>query len=417
MAYKVAMTEDQMQEALALVDLHGGVAQAARAIGVPRETMSYRVQRARAHAAQTGMKVGDRPIKPDTPAGFEVRQISTGYDAEGNVTGQWVGSRLEGTHTETVPEGHIVKGLSTLVDEQGKTRAQWIKTAIDTSKVKTALDAAIEAALETLEPYPTVPAPLGYLDADLLTLYTMTDCHVGMLAWGLETGEPWDLTIAEECLTKALFQMIDTAPASAVGLLNQLGDFLHFDSMKPLTPEHQHVLDADSRYQKVVKVAIRIIRRVIHYMLTKHEAVWVLLNEGNHDPAGSVWLREMFSILFEGNPRVKIETSPVPYVVKEWGINMLGFHHGHLSKKEKLPLLFAASFPEIWGRTSNRHVHTGHYHCIDEQEHPGITVLQHPTLAAPDAYAIRGGWISKRQAMSITYHREKGQVGRGYTIP
>jgi len=61
MAYKVAMTEDQMQEALALVDLHGGVAQAARAIGVPRETMSYRVQRARAHAAQTEFLDVDDP--------------------------------------------------------------------------------------------------------------------------------------------------------------------------------------------------------------------------------------------------------------------------------------------------------------------------------------------------------------------
>lgn len=411
------LSMELMQEALALVDLHGTVAAAARATCIPRETLQHRVGRARAYAAQGKLQVGDRPIQPDTPVGFEVRQISTGYDANGNLTGQWVGSRLEGHYGETVPEGHIVKGLSTLVDEQGKTRAQWIKTAVDTSKVKTALDAAIEAALEPLEPYPVVPVPQQHLDADLLTLYTMTDCHVGMLAWGLETGAPWDLVIAEECLTKALFQMIDTAPASAVGLLNELGDFVHFDSMKPVTAEHGHILDADSRYQKVVKVVIRILRRVINYMLTKHNEVWVLLNEGNHDPAGSVWLREMFSVLFEDNPRVKVETSPVPYVVKEWGCNMLGFYHGHLAKKDRLPELFAAMFAPLWGRTTNRHVHTGHLHHIHEIEHPGITVLQHPTLAAPDAYAIRGGWISKRQAMSITYHTAKGQVARGYTIP
>lgn len=414
---QLALTDDELQEALSLYELHGTETKAAAALGISRSAMSNRLRQARVRNTQMQLSVGTRPIKPDTPAGFEVRQISTGYDAVGNVTGQWVGSRLKGHHGETVPEGHIVKGLSTLVDEQGKTRAQWIKTAVDTSKVKTALDAAIEAALEELTPYPTIAAPAGHLDADLLTLYTMTDCHVGMLAWGLETGDPWDLEIAEKCLTEALFQMIDTAPASVVGLLNQLGDFLHFDSMKPVTAEHGHILDADSRYQKVVKVAIRIIRRVIQYMLTKHNEVWVLLNEGNHDPAGSVWQREMFAVLFEDNPRVHIETSPTPYVVKEWGCNMLGFHHGHLAKKEKLPLLFAARFPEIWGRTTNRHVHTGHYHSIDEQEHPGLTVLQHPTLAAPDAYAIRGGWISKRQAMSITYHRAKGQIARGYTIP
>lgn len=413
-----ALNDDQLQEALSLYELHGSELRAAEALGISRSAMSNRLRVARAKNAQNRMKdSGTRPIDPDTPEGFEVRQISTGYDAAGNITGQWVGSRLEGVHGETVPEGHIVKGLSTLVDEQGKTRAQWIKTTLDTSKAKTALEAAIEAALEPLEPYPVVPAPQQHLDADLLTLYTMTDCHVGMLAWGLETGVPWDLDIAERCLTEALFQVIDTAPASAIGLLNELGDFVHFDSMKPVTAEHGNILDADSRYQKVVKVVIRILRRVIFHMLTKHNEVWVLLNEGNHDPAGSVWLREMFSILFEDNPRVIVETSPVPYIAKEWGCNMLGFHHGHLSKKDSLPQLFAAMFAEMWGRTTNRHVHTGHLHHVHEIEHPGITVLQHPTLAAPDAYAIRGGWLSKRQAMSITYHRAKGQVGRGYVIP
>jgi len=417
------LTPEQMQQALDLVAEHGDTCAAARAVGMAQSTFSHRWRKAKAWQAQRQIQAGPRPIKPDTPDGFEVRQVSTGYDAEGNVKGQWVGSRLEGSYTETVPDGHIVKGMSTLVDEQGKTRAQWIKTGIDPDHQKAASEAAILAAIaERVQPLDRIPTPavlepLGGDRKNKLTLYTMTDCHVGMLAWGLETGAPWDLDIAERCLVNTLTAMIDAAPESAVGVLNQLGDFLHFDSMKPLTPEHGHVLDADSRYQKVVKVAVRVIIRVIRHMLTKHDDVWVLLNEGNHDPAGSVWLRVMFELLFRENPRVHIEDSPLPYVVKEWGCNMLGFHHGHLAKKEKLPLLFASHFAEIWGRTTNRHIHTGHYHCIDEKEHPGVTVLQHPTLAAPDAYAIRGGWISKRQAMSITYHKTKGQIGRGIFLP
>jgi len=155
------LTDDELQEALSLYEIHGSQHKCAEILGISRPTFQHRLRQAKLRNAQNRLKEpGERPIQPDTPEGFEVRQISTGYDGEGNVTGQWVGSRLEGTHTETVPEGHIVKGLSTLVDEQGKTRAQWIKTAVDTSKVKTALDAAIEAALEALEPYPTIPAPL-----------------------------------------------------------------------------------------------------------------------------------------------------------------------------------------------------------------------------------------------------------------
>jgi len=37
---------------------------------------------------------------------------------------------------------------------------------------------------------------------------------------------------------------------------------------------------------------------------------------------------------------------------------------------------------------------------------------QHRTLASPDAYASRGGWLSGRDASVITYHNKYGEVGR-----
>src|ERR1700743_1376934 len=103
-----------------------GISEIARRLGKDRSGISLIAARMRLEATQARLKAQARPVQPDTPDGFEVRQVSTGYDANGNVTGQWVGARIEGQHTDNVPEGHIVKGLSTLVDEQGKTRAQWI---------------------------------------------------------------------------------------------------------------------------------------------------------------------------------------------------------------------------------------------------------------------------------------------------
>jgi hypothetical protein len=256
-----------------------------------------------------------------------------------------------------------------------------------------------------------------YLDADLATLYTMTDCHVGMLAWDKETGADWDLDLAERCLVNTLLEMIAAAPASKIGILNQLGDFLHFDSLAPMTPTHGHILDADSRYQKVVMVAVRILRRVIAAMLAKHEEVRVYLIEGNHDPAGSVWLRVMFAHLYEQDPRVTVNLSPNPYVAYKHGKTLIGFHHGHLAKMDSLPLVFATQYAKEWGETEYRYVHVGHKHHVDEKEYPGIKIIQHPTLAAPDAYAARGGWLSKRQATSVTYHRKYGEVARGIFVP
>lgn len=139
--------------------------------------------------------------------------------------------------------------------------------------------------------------------------------------------------------------------------------------------------------------------------------------EGNHDMASSIWLRAMFKALYENEPRVEVIDSELPYYYYEHGSTMLCFHHGHLSKNDALPLLFASQFAPVWGRTTKRYCHTGHRHHTEEKEHSGMTIIQHPTLAARDAYAARGGWISERQATSITYHTKYGQVARNTVTP
>jgi len=312
--------------------------------------------------------------------------------------------------------GMALKGTSTLYGEDGKAKLQWVKTNADQEKIAEAQRAALAAMCEEIKPLPVIRGP-RHADSDLATLYTMTDCHVGMLAWDKETGADWDLGLAEATLAGTLLQMITAAPNSKLGILNQLGDFLHFDSMTPMTPTNHHILDADSRYQKVVMVAVRILRRVISAMLEKHPKVHVEMKEGNHDPAGSVWLRVMFAELYKSNPRVSINLSPNPYTMLVHGTTLLGFYHGHLTKLAQLPILYAAQFPKEWGATEFRYIHTGHKHHVEEKEHPGIKVIQHPTLAAPDAYAARGGWLSKRQATSMTYHVARGEVSRQTFIP
>ncbi len=88
-----------------------------------------------------------------------------------------------------------------------------------------------------------------------------------------------------------------------------------------------------------------------------------------------------------------------------------------LKKNDQLPLLFAAQFAEMWGKTVKRYCHTGHRHHLEEREHSGMVVFQHPTLAARDAYAARGGWYAMRSATAVTYHRAYGEVGRSTANP
>ncbi len=377
--YRNGLTTEMIQQSVDAVAAYGSQSAAARALDLPRCTLLSRLRVAERSGLTEPKCVAIQP-------------------------------------NQGPPEGYKLKGTSTYYDKEGNVRGQWVKTNADIEALQAMQKAVFEQLCAQLKPIPKIAAPKKR-DADLLTVYTLTDCHVGMLAWDKETGADWDLTIAENTICELFIRMIDAAPASAVGIVNQLGDFLHFDSLVPLTPTSRHVLDADSRYQKVVDAAVRILRRVIGHALTKHEKVQVYMIEGNHDPAGSVWLRVMFAHLYEKNPRVTIGLSPNPYAAYQHGLNFIGFHHGHLAKKEKLPLLFAAKFPQMWGATEFRVVHVGHLHNVVEQEHAGISVYQHPTVAAPDAYAARNGWLSKRQATSMTYDKNDGEIRRDTFIP
>jgi hypothetical protein len=200
-------------------------------------------------------------------------------------------------------------------------------------------------------------------------------------------------------------------------VINQLGDFLHFDSLLPVTPTSHHVLDAAGRLSQIVQVAVRVLRRLIDIALMRHEHVHVIMAEGNHDMSSSVWLRVMMAALYENEPRVTVDMSEVPYYAFEWGRTMLAFHHGHLKKIDQLPLLFATRYAEMWGRTTKRYAHGGHNHHHYEKEHSGMKVIQHPTLAAADAYAARGGWDSEREVTAITYHKHWGHIGRTTITP
>jgi hypothetical protein len=311
---------------------------------------------------------------------------------------------------------YVVKGVSTYFDSDGNQRGQWVKTRVDDelrAKMQLAAAEAMAADLPRLEPVPFTGSSI----AALCNLYTITDYHLNALCWHKEGGANWNLKISEATGEAAFVSMLEQSPRARVGIVNVQGDFMHTDGLTPVTPGHGHVLDADGRFSKAATVAVRLIRQMVALALERHEQVHLLICEGNHDESSSVWLRVMFAALYELEPRVTVNDSELPYYVYQHGKIMLAFHHGHKVKNEALPMLFAAQFSRMWGDTVKRYAHCGHRHHADEKEYSGMLVTQHPTLAARDAYAARGGWISERAAQSITYHEEYGQVARTIVCP
>lgn len=317
----------------------------------------------------------------------------------------------------TVPDGFKVKGVSTLYDRDGEVKIQWVKTNEDRERAVEIMREVIETMAEDVSPNLPLPAP-EKTQAELLNVYTMTDCHIGMLAWGRETGTDWDLDIAERTLVACFADMIQRAPDATECVIAQLGDWLHYDSLEAMTPTSGHVLDADSRAGKMVAVACRILERLIDMALAKHDRVRLLIAEGNHDLYGSLFLRTMFRRLYRDEPRVEVIESENPYYATDWGVNMLAWHHGH-KKAPGVSIIQTISqlYREMWGQTEHCFLHMGDKHHKDVKEYAGCTIEQHGTLAANDAYAIRGGWNSQQYAEAITYSYSMGECGRVRTNP
>ena len=322
-----------------------------------------------------------------------------------------------------LPRGQTSRGVSQLINEDsGKPVLTWYKS----KPVAEALyDDLINALNEHKpKPFPSIKPPKGKSNKDLLDLITLTDYHFGMMAWAKETNEDWDLSIAENTFYHAINSMIQKAKIgqdAETVILNLQGDLLHYDSLEQVTPSSGHILDSDSRAGKMISVVMTCCEWAVLKLLENYKKVHVIVCEGNHDLYGSIWLRKHLLAIFRDNKRVDVDDTEFPYYAYLHGETLLGFHHGHKVKNPSLPALFSCEprYRKLWGEATYCYIHTGHYHHREKEsgEFSGAIVERHPTLAAADAYAVRGGYTSKRGAYVITYHKTLGEISRSSVYP
>lgn len=327
-------------------------------------------------------------------------------------------------HDLTKPQAHALSGASTMYkaprDENNNiipgapldVSLQWIKTDAREVERQEAIRVMIDALKEEITPV----KPLKFIgkkqfDANITNTIILTDAHIGMHSWGEQTGADYDLKIAEELIVGLFSYIVSKSPNAEHVTLAQLGDLLHYDSLEAVTPGSKHIVDADGRYQKVVRVAIYVLRKVILMLLQRYKTVHVIMAEGNHDLATSAVFREMMDEFYRLEPRVTVDLSPDPYYCHEHGKVTQFFHHGHKRGVKNVDSTFVAKFREEYGRSTYSYAHMGHRHSREEFESNLMVVTQHPTLAGLDDYASSAGYNAMRSASCISYHKEYGECG------
>lgn len=313
--------------------------------------------------------------------------------------------------------GFAVVRESVLTRANGEEVMRWTITNKDKDQLEAVMNAAMEAFAEEvprLKPQPESRADYS----ETLALYPIFDMHIGAMAHKHESGENYDTATAEKVMNGFFDYAVDKAPNSERAVLLIGGDMIHSDGLEAVTPASGHVLDQDSRYAKLVYVAIRATRRAISRMLEKHKIVEVQIIEGNHDQSGMIWLRAAMAAAYENEPRVHVDVSPRVVHHTQYGKTFLAYHHGHTVRKpETLMMMCAVDWREDFGKSNSMYAHVGHWHHQTVTETSLGIVEVHSTMAAKDAYAARGGWRSRRRAAVIIYDKECGEIGRFMFYP
>jgi hypothetical protein len=249
---------------------------------------------------------------------------------------------------------------------------------------------------------------------DLMSVYPFGDLHIGMMAWAEETGNNWDLKIAEETILSAMAEMVKRGPRTSKALIVSLGDTIHYDGDKQETTHGGHRLDTDSRPHKVLDTAVRILCGLVGSALEHHDEVEVDIQSGNHDFHTSILLRIAVHAYFHLDPRVKVCMDPATRHYFQFGKCLIGTVHGDKTKNNDLESIMASERSAEWGQTISdaRLWLVGHVHHATMKEYRGCKVETFRTLAGKDSWASGRGYLSGRDLFRITFHKEYGEIGR-----
>lgn len=267
------------------------------------------------------------------------------------------------------------------------------------------------------DPAPT-PSPLFIHPADgHLVVMDLVDVHFGKLAWAAETGQNYDLKIAETVYRDAVIEILSRADAYSVDeFLMPIGsDFLHVDNLTNSTTAGTPQ-DVDGRLAKILEVALASVVWAIELMASR-APVWVSYVPGNHDRLMSLCLAMMVRERFHGADYVHVDCSPCPRKYHRYGKILLGLTHGNEEKHSELPVIMATERPQDWAETSIREWHVGHYHKPKRVSHlaldtyGGIPVRTLNSLSAVDAWHYRKGYVGTVRAAEAYLYSPTELVG------
>ena len=331
-----------------------------------------------------------------------IRIVSERAARKGYAAGHW---------DSGVAPGYVM-GKVTIERRNADGTKRWERQSPELAVQLAAIKAAVAAFCEGVGDVHVAPK-VDNRATDIIPWINIGDAHFGMLAHEAETGANFDLKIAERELCAAISILVDEMIEHDRVVINDLGDFTHYENMAAETEASGHRLDADGRFPKMISVYSRVMRFIVEKVLEKANVVDVIVNQGNHSRTNDIWMAELLRVAFGHTGRVNVLNNDGVFIGYRMGNTLVMTHHSDKCKPNRLASVMTCDFRQDYGETEYHYIDIGHiHHGMVMKEHPDIHVESFNTLAAKDQWAAYGGYRSRQSITVIHRSRSYGEVGR-----
>lgn len=252
-----------------------------------------------------------------------------------------------------------------------------------------------------------------------LAVIGLFDAHFGKLAWEAESGENYDLHIAERVFSNAVDDLLLRCAHRRITrfLLPVGNDLLHVDNDRNQTWAGTQ-MDTDGRLAKVYATAKMAVIRAVERMI-EVAPVHVEYVPGNHDHVLSMLMVDTLYSWFRATPLVTVnhrDLATRKYV--RFGTCLIGLTHGNEEPIANLPGLMASERRKDWAESECREWLTGHVHQERKwttkavQTTDSVVIRSLHSLAGTDAWHHRKGYVCNRKAADVLfYDHDEGYLG------
>ncbi len=322
---------------------------------------------------------------------------------------------LHYNNPEHTPDPYFLKGVSTYHAKDPETGrpAFWSKTQLSQEQFDKMLQEHVDLFFSTIPKIKSPKLNVKKLNKEIIPWFQIGDAHLGMLAHEAETGGNFDLKIAVTELMSAFQILFDECQTGERCVINDLGDFTHYENFSGTTEASGHALDYDGRFPKMIDYYIPLMRYILNTALTKFKHVDVIINQGNHSRTNDIWMARLLNAVYEDNERVHVINNSNVFIPYRMDDTFVMTHHSDKCKPQNLAKVMATDYAEDWGESRFRYIDMGHvHHGFTSKEHPGVLIESWNNLANKDLYAHNGGWRSRQSITRVDRSRKYGNVGR-----